>query len=45
MFLKKQLSYLKKVGKLAKQKILEIENNIWKEDAFVLFENELIRGL
>ena len=41
---KGQLSYLKKTRKLAKQKKLEIKNNILKEDISVLFEDKLIRG-
>ena len=42
MPLKKQLSYLKGARKLAKQRKLEIKNNILKKDIFVLFEDKLI---
>ena len=41
---KRQLSHLKEVIKLAKQKKLEIKNNILKGDASILFEDKLIEG-
>ena len=44
MFLKRQPSHLKEAKKLAKQRKLEIKNNILKEDASVLFEDKSIGG-
>lgn len=41
---KRPLSYLKKGRKLAKQKKLEIKNDIPKEDISILFENKSIGG-
>ena len=41
---KKQLSHLKKARKLAKQRKLEVKNDILKEDTSILFEDESIEG-
>lgn len=41
---KRQLSHLKEARKLAKQRKIEIKNDILKEDASFLFEDESIGG-
>ncbi len=41
---KRQLSHLKEDKKLAKQRKLEVKNNILEEDAFVVFEDESIES-
>lgn len=42
---KKQLSYLKKIKILVKQKKLKVKTDILREDTFVVFKDKLIGGL